>query len=125
MWGPPIVQKQQNEIASVQMWAHASVTGWHFPAGIRVTRPEGGFVLWLELPPEIDSTELAQAALEDNISIAPGAMFSTTGKYHHHIRLSCAVRWNERVERALIRLGELIKDQRDGGRWNQPSMPSR
>lgn len=82
-----------------------------FPTGIRVTRPAGGFVLWLELPPEIDSTELAQAALEDGISIAPGALFSTTDKYHHHIRMSCAVRWSERVERALIRLGALIRER--------------
>jgi DNA-binding transcriptional MocR family regulator len=83
----------------------------HFPADIRVTRPEGGFVLWLELPPAIDSTELAQAALEEGISVAPGALFSTTGKYHHHLRISCARRWSERVERALIRLGELIKNR--------------
>ncbi|MCW8194981.1 PLP-dependent aminotransferase family protein [Proteobacteria bacterium 005FR1] len=83
----------------------------HFPAGIRVTRPEGGFVLWLELPVSVDSTELAQAALQEGISIAPGALFSTTDKYHHHIRLSCAVRWSDRVERALIRLGQLIKER--------------
>lgn len=32
----------------------------HFPAGTRVTRPEGGYFLWLELPPEVDALALHQ-----------------------------------------------------------------
>lgn len=81
----------------------------HFPEGTRVTRPEGGFVLWLELPPSVDALELADAAMAEKISIAPGPLFSATEKYRHHIRISCGQTWSESIERAIIRLSELVK----------------
>ncbi|MGR8935898.1 MAG: aminotransferase-like domain-containing protein [Gammaproteobacteria bacterium] len=68
----------------------------YFPAGTRITRPEGGFLLWLELPGETDSVALTQQALSRSISIAPGPIFSATQKYRHFIRLNCAVDWDER-----------------------------
>jgi 2-aminoadipate transaminase len=39
------------------------------------TRPEGGYFLWLELPPEIDAAELNAAAADVGISFVPGAGF--------------------------------------------------
>lgn len=79
-----------------------------FPAGTRVTQPAGGFVLWLELPAEVDAIALTQQALALGISIAPGPIFSATQKYRHFIRLSCACDWDERVDEALATLGQLI-----------------
>ena len=38
----------------------------HFPAGTRVTRPEGGYFLWLELPPQVDALALHQAGVDAN-----------------------------------------------------------
>lgn len=81
----------------------------YFPPGTRITRPEGGFVLWVELPDHIDSFDLSQRALQDGISIAPGPIFSATGKYRNFIRLSCACVWNERTEQALLRLGQMMR----------------
>ena len=79
----------------------------HFPEGTRVTRPAGGFVLWVELPKRVDSLELYRKALEKKISIAPGPIFSAKQKYQHFIRLSCGQPWSERLEHALITLGRL------------------
>lgn len=79
----------------------------NFPAGTRVTRPSGGFVLWIELPETIDSLELHRLALEKGISIAPGLLFSASGKYRNFIRVTCALPWDERLERALVTLGGL------------------
>ncbi|MBN8759603.1 MAG: GntR family transcriptional regulator [Thiobacillus sp. SCN 64-35] len=80
----------------------------HFPDGIRVTRPEGGFVIWVELPAGTDSLLLARRALEAGVSIAPGPLFSATRKYRNFIRLSCACVWDARVERALAALARLL-----------------
>ncbi len=79
-----------------------------FPAETRVSRPAGGFVLWIELPGDQDTLSLMETALDAGVSFAPGVMFSTAGKYRHCLRLNCAVRWDARLERALIALAKLV-----------------
>lgn len=79
----------------------------YFPEGTRVTQPAGGFVLWVEFPSGVDAEALYETALEHGICIAPGPMFSATRKYRNFIRLNCAVPWEPRVEKALIKLGQL------------------
>jgi len=79
-----------------------------FPEGTKITRPEGGFVLWLELPERVNGFELAQKSLAQGISIAPGPIFSASQKYKHFIRLSCACVWSPRVERALVSLANML-----------------
>lgn len=82
----------------------------YFPKGTRVTRPAGGFVLWLELPEGCDGRLLFRAALERGICIAPGDMFSASDRYQHCIRLSCGEAWSERIEHSIATLGELTRD---------------
>ncbi len=60
----------------------------HFPAGTKVTRPQGGYFLWLELPEVIDALELYRLSLEQGVNLAPGLIFSASGAYSHHIRLN-------------------------------------
>lgn len=79
----------------------------YFPEGTRVTRPAGGFVLWVELPKAVDSLELYRKALEKKISIAPGPIFSAKQKYQNFIRLSCGQPWSDTLEQALKTLGRL------------------
>ncbi len=75
-----------------------------FPPGTKVTRPEGGFVIWVELPYAIDTFELANRLIPHGISIAPGRIFSTTDKYNHFFRLSCALKWNRETELAILKI---------------------
>jgi DNA-binding transcriptional MocR family regulator len=79
----------------------------HFPKETRVTDPQGGTVVWLELGDEMDGNRLFRRALQENISIAPGSLFSPTNRYLHCIRLSYGLPWNDRIESALITLGKL------------------
>jgi len=65
-------------------------------------------VLWIELPGDQDTLSLMETALDAGVSFAPGVMFSTAGKYRHCLRLNCAVRWDARLERALIALAKLV-----------------
>ncbi|MFT3895772.1 MAG: PLP-dependent aminotransferase family protein [Anaerolineales bacterium] len=46
-----------------------------FPTGTRVTRPSGGYVLWVQLPEMVDSLELYSLALQGNITLTPGYLF--------------------------------------------------
>jgi DNA-binding transcriptional MocR family regulator len=80
----------------------------YFPEGTKISSPQGGFVIWMEIPGDVDSFALARQSLTQGISIAPGPIFSAIQKYRQFIRLSCACVWNNRVERALANLAALL-----------------
>ena len=81
----------------------------YFPEGTRLTRPSGGFVLWVQLPEQVDSLELYKLALQGGITLVPGHVFSATYQFSNFIRLNAAT-FNYSTERALERLGEMAKD---------------
>ena len=91
------VQRFREEIAST------------FPAGTRVSEPQGGFVLWVELPQEVSALELQQAALARGIAVAPGPIFSARQRFQHYIRISCGFPWSARFADATAALGELAR----------------
>lgn len=80
----------------------------YFPVGTRLTRPTGGFVLWVQLPEKVDSLELYKRALQNGITLAPGHVFSPTYQFSNFIRLNAAT-FNYSTERAIERLGEMIR----------------
>lgn len=79
-----------------------------FPAGTRISNPQGGYVLWVELPERVDSMRLYEAALALGITIGPGYMFSLRHTFHHHIRLNYSYPWTAQTEAALRELGRLV-----------------
>jgi len=87
--------------------------GRHFPAGTRVTRPGGGFALWVEMPEEVDSLRLYSRALRAGITLAPGPLFSATGRYRNYVRLNAAF-WSPEVEPAVATLGRLASALANG-----------
>jgi DNA-binding transcriptional MocR family regulator len=82
-----------------------------FPEGTRLSRPDGGFILWLELPPGVDTLRLQRDALKQRIATAPGALFSVKDRYRNCLRMNCGLPWGENIESALRTLGELAKKQ--------------
>jgi DNA-binding transcriptional MocR family regulator len=81
----------------------------YFPAGTCVSRPAGGYVLWVELPKNTDSVSVYRAALAEGISISPGPIFSPSGKFRNYIRLNCGRTWSEELDRAVLKLGRLCE----------------
>ena len=81
----------------------------HFPAGTRMTRPAGGYFLWLELPAQVDALALYHRAMAEGISTAPGLLFSADGRFTHHLRLNVGHPGDTRFEGAVQRLGELAR----------------
>lgn len=78
-----------------------------FPVAIRVTDPAGGYLLWIELPPAIDTLALYKTALKAGIAITPGHLFSTGARYRNFIRLNAA-NWSDDAQPAIHRLGQEI-----------------
>ncbi|MCW3074675.1 MAG: PLP-dependent aminotransferase family protein [Flaviaesturariibacter sp.] len=62
----------------------------YFPKDIKVSRPKGGFVLWIELHVNVNSFDLCQRAIRQGISIAPGRIFSADEKYRNYLRIAIA-----------------------------------
>ena len=81
----------------------------YFPEGTKVSRPQGGFVLWVELAKHIDTMELYERAIKKNISIAPGRMFTLQKQFDNCMRISYGMQWNEHLDEALKTLGKLVK----------------
>ena len=86
-----------------------------FPPETRVTRPQGGFVLWVQLPPSVDGMELFHRALERGVAVTPGALFSPTRKFNNFIRICCGSPWSEDLAAAVAILGTIAAElARDG-----------
>jgi DNA-binding transcriptional MocR family regulator len=81
----------------------------YFPEDTLVTRPMGGFVLWVALNEDINTYELYELALKQRISFAPGRMFSLQDRYRNCLRLSFGNPWSKPVEEGIKTLGKLIR----------------
>ena len=81
----------------------------HFPEGTQMSRPLGGFILWVSLPARVNTQQLHMRALQQGISIAPGMIFSNTEQFNHCLRLTCGIPWNREAERAIMALGLLAR----------------
>ena len=83
----------------------------YFPSGTKVSRPQGGAFLWIELPSGINSMKLQDLAIKKNITINPGPIFSTSDNFLNYMRLTCACHWsNNEIDHAIKTLGESCRD---------------
>lgn len=78
-----------------------------FPAGTRVSRPPGGYFLWIELPDGIDAMSLQCKAMAAGVSVAPGPMFSASRDFRNCLRINYGHPHTATIESALDRVGRL------------------
>lgn len=79
-----------------------------FPSDTRVSQPEGGFVLWVQLPPRHDGLDLQRKALASGIRILSGAAFSPSNQYRNCIRIACGHPF-ETIKPAIRTLARLLE----------------
>ncbi|MEC5321093.1 PLP-dependent aminotransferase family protein [Brenneria populi subsp. brevivirga] len=92
-------------------------TNWlrhYFPCGICVSRPQGGFLVWIELPESFDSLRLNREVRKSGIQIAAGSLFSASGKYRNCLRLNYALPFTDEAGRGLRILGETVSRMMEG-----------
>ena len=92
-----------------QMHQMVDAVARHFPMGCRMSLPQGGMMLWIELPKHVDSREVFALARLEHIGVAPGAAFSTTRRFDHFIRLQYGEPFTAATEAAMKRLGHIVK----------------
>lgn len=84
----------------------------YFPKGTKVTRPQGGYFLWVELPPDMDALDVHRRAVDSGISVAPGHLFSADQRFRHHLRLNYGFYEGTELATALQQLGTLLISSR-------------
>ncbi len=82
----------------------------YFPENTKVSQPQGGFFLWLELDKNINTANLFDIAIKQKISFAPGRLFTQHDQFNNCMRLNFALQWNNQLELDLKRLGQIVKD---------------
>lgn len=80
----------------------------HFSDGTCASDPDGGFVLWVALSGGIDTQALYRRAIADDISFAPGALFTNGRGFRNCLRLSAGEPWTKRHDDAIARLAALV-----------------
>ncbi|MBS1564615.1 MAG: PLP-dependent aminotransferase family protein [Bacteroidetes bacterium] len=81
----------------------------YFPAGTKPSRPKGGYTLWIEMDTGINAIDVYQRAIAQKISIAPGQLFSTDGRYTHCLRISFGQPYDKAVDEGLRTLGNIVQ----------------
>ena len=73
-------------------------------------RPLGGFFLWLQLRPDLNSRDVQMAANERGVIVGQGPQFFADGKATNHIRLAFSYVAMEEIEEGIHRLGEAMAE---------------
>lgn len=82
----------------------------YFPVEVCISKPQGGSVLWIRCQSHVNTSEFFQQALTQGVSFAPGAVFSTSGKYANYMRISFGVHFDDDIVDAIKTLGSLVKE---------------
>ena len=83
-----------------------------FPPEVEWTRPEGGFFVWVTLPPYVDANSMLAEALDNGVIYAPGDSFFPDGKRgRNSMRLNFSYESPENIREAIRRLAEVIENR--------------
>lgn len=93
----------------------AEAIATYFPPGTRLSVPDGGIAIWVEMPQKLSSNQVFEAALVEGILVAPGSMFSNSNRFDHFLRINCGSPYSRELDQALLRLGQIV------GRLLKPS----
>jgi DNA-binding transcriptional MocR family regulator len=73
-----------------------------------VSRPQGGFFLWIKLPTGTDGKKLAALAIEARVQYTPGPAFYANGGGEDHIRLAFSYESPEKCYEGARLIGQAI-----------------
>ncbi|MBN1996100.1 PLP-dependent aminotransferase family protein [candidate division KSB1 bacterium] len=81
----------------------------HMPGGVSWTKPQGGFYIWLTLPPAFDAFKMLDKALAENVAYVFGNSFSPDGSAANNLRISFCHENEDDIHEGIRRLGVAVK----------------
>ncbi len=82
-----------------------------FPPEAKWTNPEGGFFLWIELPPYFDTEQMLATALEAGVAYVPGTNCYPDGRGRSAMRVNFSYETPEHIREAIHRLADAIDER--------------
>lgn len=84
----------------------------YFPEGTTISRPSGGFCLWVQLPDGYDTKQISQMCFEAGVAFAPGYIFSVNREMQNFLRISWGGTWTERITSGVQTVASMIRKAR-------------
>lgn len=81
-----------------------------FPPTASWSRPDGGYFLWVDLPPGVSAARLAGRAREAEVEFVEGSSFFVAGGGEESIRLAFSFPSVDEVREGTARLGALVHE---------------
>lgn len=101
----PMIRELYRQRCNVMLEAMSQ----HFPKSASWNRPEGGMFIWVTLPAGMNSIELLEKAIAENVAFVPGSPFFANDPQANTLRLSFVTVPPERIQRGIAVLGALIR----------------
>jgi DNA-binding transcriptional MocR family regulator len=91
----------------------------YMPEGIRWSIPKGGFYIWVEMPEEMDSTEVLKESIKNGAVFVTGKTFDPEGKQNNYFRLSYSNMDKNQIDKGVKIIAEAVRNK-----WiaNQPTL---
>ncbi|MBU3716598.1 MAG: PLP-dependent aminotransferase family protein [Candidatus Nanopelagicaceae bacterium] len=83
----------------------------YFPKSATWTRPQGGFYVWVTLPPEIDTKAMMPKAIVAKVAYVPGTAFYADGLGSWSMRLSYCHPTPERIREGVKALAGVVEQE--------------
>ncbi|SBS27444.1 putative HTH-type transcriptional regulator YjiR [Marinomonas spartinae] len=84
--------------------------GESFPTGIRMSQPQGGYILWVEFPKNFNANAFNKSLLQRKIQVVSGSIFSSSERHGHCIRINFGHKL-ALLENGIRTMGELLKNE--------------
>ena len=81
------------------------------PEGCSWTHPDGGFYVWLTLPPGLDAKVMQPRAVHARVAYVPGVGFYADGTGRRELRLSYCFPEPDRIREGVRRLAGVVEEE--------------
>ncbi|MEJ2156826.1 MAG: PLP-dependent aminotransferase family protein [Desulfobacteraceae bacterium] len=81
----------------------------YFPEGTKISAPQGGLTLWVQVDSSVDSLQLFRRAIEHRIAVLPGVMCASGTAFNNCIRISCGMPFTKDIDQGLKTLAGIVR----------------
>ncbi|AZV56897.1 PLP-dependent aminotransferase family protein [Clostridium sp. AWRP] len=83
----------------------------YFPKDIKHTLPDGGLFIWIQLPSNMDASDIFTKAIKNNVAFVAGESFFPNANFKNSFRLNYSNMPDDRIIEGIKRLGEVLKNK--------------
>ncbi len=81
----------------------------YFPKGVHYSHPEGGLFIWVEVPGDINTQDLFNTCIKNDVAFVPGEPFYADKVIPGTFRLNYSNMTDEKIVTGIQRLGKAIE----------------